>query len=403
MQTARSHPHPLQPPRPRHPEIDVAKGVAIFCVLLIHADPLAGTRLQEYVVNRAVPVLLVLFGASSELWWRRHDEQSSLLQSGLAFVRARYVRLLPQVWAALGIWWALRVCVDNTRPNESVPAAEWLVAHALGYIPQVGTGWFVTLIVQLVVLVPLLRWLLLRAGTGPAVVLAAAIHVVCQLRILDVVDIVRALLHDSAHVSGFFVFYYSWIFAPARLLLVLVGMLLARHGMRTSPRLLLVAAGAWTTGYLLYAQLEDVLQRNLVLSLMDLPLTLLWLAAARAVSRRVGAALAWLGRESWGVYLGQLLVHTSFGLFGYHLMTPSVAIRFAYVGALFAGGVVWVLLGDGVVALWRAGRTRATKRQRHADEQREPEHTQADSHEQGVAHILEHDTVLASGKQHGAK
>jgi len=335
----------------RYPEIDVAKGIAILCVLLIHAEPLAGNLVHEYLFNRAVPVLLVLFGAASELWWHRACPSSSALGCGLRFVRARMSRLLPPVWAALGVWWGLRLIASPA----AAPEPAWLVPHALGYIPQVGTGWFVTLIVQLVLCYPLLRWLLVRCGVAMSLLLTAAIHAWSQLYVFDVVDLMRGALQDSAHMHGFFVFYYSWIFAPARLLLVLSGMLLARCALRPSRGVLLLCAAAWALGCFTHPHLTDRVQQSALLSVLDVPLALLWLLAARAAHHLAGAALlGWLGRESWGVYLGQLLVHTSAGLLGYEVLRQPVTGRFAYAGLLLAGGMSWVLLGDAVRALTRS-------------------------------------------------
>ena len=55
----------------RDPAIDMAKGVAILWVLLIHSDALHQNLLYRHVVNQAVPVFVVLFGLNSALWWRR--------------------------------------------------------------------------------------------------------------------------------------------------------------------------------------------------------------------------------------------------------------------------------------------------------------------------------------------
>ena len=347
--------------RPRYPEIDIAKGLAILCVLLIHAALFNGAFVHAYVVDRAVPVLLVLFGAASELWWSRTLRNGAELACAGQFVRSRFVRLMPPVWAALGVWWGLRLLWSAAGGPHRTPAAGWLLPHALGYIPQVGTGWFVTLIVQLVLCFPLLHWLLERCGPVLSLLLTAAIHVSCQLYVFDVVDLMRFALHDSAPVRGFFIFYYAWIFAPGRLLLLLTGMLLARHGMRLSARVSLLSAAAWFLGCVLCERITDPVQRTAWLSLLDIPLTLLWLTAARGLIRVPGAsALAWLGRESWGVYLGQLLVHTSARLFSYVVEAQPWAARCAYVGLLLAGGILWVWLGDGVRAIRRFGaRSRA--------------------------------------------
>jgi len=44
----------------RDPRIDLVKGLAILCVLMIHARPLADSAVHEYLINRAVPILLFL-------------------------------------------------------------------------------------------------------------------------------------------------------------------------------------------------------------------------------------------------------------------------------------------------------------------------------------------------------
>src|ERR1700752_2162708 len=51
-------------------DIDMAKGFAILCVMLIHSEPLTGTLLHDYVINRAVPIFVTMFGMTSAMWWR---------------------------------------------------------------------------------------------------------------------------------------------------------------------------------------------------------------------------------------------------------------------------------------------------------------------------------------------
>jgi hypothetical protein len=248
----------------------------------------------------------------------------------------------------------------------------WLLWHGLGYMPQVGTGWFVTLVVQLVLLYPLLHWLMRRASYL-ALLLAAALHVWSHLYILDVVALMRAALRDSAHMHGFFALYYAWIFAPGRLLLVIMGMLIARRHMRGSRKLTLLAAALWLAGCTVHLRLlHDPVQRDLLLATLDIPLTWLCLAGARVAASRPGMeTLRWLGRASWGVYLGQLLVHTSLPLFDYQVTEQSRGMRFAWALLLLLGGVLWLLLGralprlrDGTRAIGRRTRASAAIRAR---------------------------------------
>jgi peptidoglycan/LPS O-acetylase OafA/YrhL len=341
--------------RPRYDEIDALKGLAIVSVVLIHAEPLAGTVVHEYLVNRAVPMLIVLFGASSAVWWRGAGARlSSELARTRMFVWERYSRLLPPVWATLVVWWGLRLALPS---SERAPdAAPWLLLHGLGYMPQVGTGWFVTLVVQLVLLYPMLHWLMRRARYV-ALLLTAALHVWSHLYIFDVVELMRAALRDSAHMHGFFVLYYAWIFAPSRLLLVTAGMLFARRDMRGSRKLTLLAAALWLAGCAVHMRLViDPLQRNLLLATLDIPLTWLCLTAARAVSSwPMMKALRWLGRASWGVYLGQLLVHTTLQLLDYDVLAQPRGVRFAWALLLLLGGLLWVLLGRALPRPWAQG------------------------------------------------
>ena len=53
------------------PELDRLKGFAIACVVCIHAELYSHTLFFDRIVNRAVPIFIVLFGVTSELWWKR--------------------------------------------------------------------------------------------------------------------------------------------------------------------------------------------------------------------------------------------------------------------------------------------------------------------------------------------
>ena len=97
----------------------------------------------------AVPIFLVLFGVNSSPWFDRRTRAGA----PLLLVRARSVksRILVPAWATLVVWWCW--CSSSSRrPFASRSACRFY--HAVGYPKQVGTGWFITVIVQLVLLFP---------------------------------------------------------------------------------------------------------------------------------------------------------------------------------------------------------------------------------------------------------
>ena len=51
-------------------EIDALKGIAILWDFAIHAALFSGTFFATHVINRAVPIFLVLFGYTSTIWWK---------------------------------------------------------------------------------------------------------------------------------------------------------------------------------------------------------------------------------------------------------------------------------------------------------------------------------------------
>jgi peptidoglycan/LPS O-acetylase OafA/YrhL len=335
-------PHPDK--RQRHaaaarlPEIDRAKGLAILGVLLIHARPTADTWLHTYVVSQAVPVFLVLFGTTSELWWRRaHTGAADRIRQ---WYRTRAVRLLIPAWSALVALWSFRFLVGvNTQSPLHV-----LLTFG-GYMPWVGTGWFVTLALELVVLFPFIRWGVAHVGAGVALVAAIAMLVWSELHLDAVVALMRLLLHDAGSQLNDASYYYFWIFPPARIFPVVAGIVLARRGMPSS-RTGLAAAALVVAGGLVVDRLgPDPVIHRLASWALCVPLTLAILVAVRPAGIAAGAALAWLGRHSWGVYLGQLVVHEAVHGFA----SPdeaSLGIRWAYFAVLLASGSLAVVVGE---------------------------------------------------------
>jgi len=333
----------------RRPDIDWLKGFAILCVLLIHAEPLVGTAVHEHLINRAVPIFLVLFGVTSEYWWAARAHASFAATARLWYT-TRLRRLMIPIWGMLAVWWIIELAFDPQAPRSLSTG----LMTAIGYMPWIGTGWFVTLILELVLLFPLLRLCVERLGGTPSLLAALVILVVSHLYSLEVIGFMRVLLRDSAPVSGFFVFYYLWIFAPARFFALIAGMLIARRTEPFSWGATFLAALALTGG----AALQTWGSANphahaAVQAAMDVPLTILLLSLIPAVRawQPAAAALAWCGTASWGLYLGQLLVHTSVRLFGFHSEIAPAPQRWAYVVCLLVGAVGFLTIGEALRAV----------------------------------------------------
>jgi peptidoglycan/LPS O-acetylase OafA/YrhL len=337
----------------RYWHIDALKGAAMLCVLLIHADPLYGSVLHQEVINRAVPVLLVLFGTSSELSWSRLAGRS-FWEEARSYWRSRLVRLMPPVWVAVVLWWLLVPGLEI----EPRPSWVWLLAHAVGYVPQLGTGWFITLIVPLVLLFPFLHLALRWAGPVVGCAAALGLSAYLHLQALQVTEAVSALLLDSAQMEGFFRFYYFWIFPPARAFPLVVGMILALRGLRIPPALALVCAACVPLGaYIRHTVLaSDPVAAQALQAITDVPFAVAALELMRvALSERSARVLIWLGRASWGMYLGQMLVHCVLYKTWLQTFGDSAATRWLYFGCLLLGALLWVE-AERLVRTWIARR-----------------------------------------------
>src|SRR4026208_2429584 len=107
------------------PELDWLKGFAIACVVCIHAELYSHTLFFDRIVNRAVPIFTVLFGVTSELWWKRALTSQAGSGPIARWYRTRLQRLIIPFWALGAAWW-IGVLASN---NVSRLHLEW--PHAL--------------------------------------------------------------------------------------------------------------------------------------------------------------------------------------------------------------------------------------------------------------------------------
>src|SRR5262245_308229 len=84
------------------PEIDRTKGLAILCVIAIHAKSGEGSVIHDQLVNRAVPIFLFVFGLMSELSFRRARASGRSIKD---WYRARLTRLYLPVWGMGALYW----------------------------------------------------------------------------------------------------------------------------------------------------------------------------------------------------------------------------------------------------------------------------------------------------------
>jgi len=322
----------------RDPTIDVLKGCAILWVLLIHSEALRGDLLFQSVVNHAVPIFVVLFGLNSSTWWRRREFPAALGE----WYRTRARRILVPAYAALAVWWGLALYY---RPFGVSLSRRLLIEHLLGYWEAVGTGWFVTMILQWVVVFPVLHWLRRRVPLG----LLFVVGLVTTYGIADLgLEIVARV--------GLFNY---WTLSPRFLAHVVLGMWLAEEGARVAPPTAILAAGIWVGCTIIQAWGPTYPWDQFVFLTQDLTLTVAMLAALRPLARfpRLIAPMAWLGVSSWGLYLGQLLTHN---LFVYHVglrELPERIDRWVYTGILLAGGLFFMWLGERLLSLLRGDRS----------------------------------------------
>jgi peptidoglycan/LPS O-acetylase OafA/YrhL len=320
----------------RVPAIDRVKGVAIVGVLCIHASILQGAIVGTYLVNRAVPVFIVLFGTTSALWWRAQGD-TPWTQVVARWYASRLSRLMVPFWAVLCVWWATLALVFGS-PLKT----RYVVASVLGYAPSIGTSWFVTAIVQLVVLFPLVRWTVARLGGVAALAVGLALLAASYFYMWDVIAGLRVVFRNTAPPTDFGDFYYFWLFAPRYVFGVVAGIVLARSGVVPGRTVVVACAAALALIDTLHATISGMPRlEGALLALSDPALTvcLLALLARLPVGAWATGALEWLGRHSWGIYLGQMLAQ-------------GIVLRAGVRPELLSTGARWLLLAYLLVAAW---------------------------------------------------
>jgi hypothetical protein len=270
--------------------IDLLKGFAILCVLLIHSKALGDSVGFLYVVNRAVPIFVILFGLNSTFWWR----DRLLPQHITTWYSTRIRRMMLPYWASLPLWWILALWYHPF----GVAFPWWLsLVQVCGYTLYMGTGWFVTMILLLVALFPLLELGVRRAGVWPVLVATVAGELI--------VAHWRLPLIDRFGLMNFLVF-------PPRMLgHVAFGMLLATRMDKLGTVECLAGVALWTLCVGVGSSSPSPQLGPYIDTLIDFPLAVALLVAFRVlpVVPLVTPALLWLGVNSWGVYLGQMLIH----------------------------------------------------------------------------------------------
>ena len=334
------------------PEVDWLKGFAILCVIGIHSKLYDDSLFHQHVVNRAVPMFLLLFAVTSELWWQRTAAMSTE-ERLRAWYGRRLRRLYVPVWGMASLWWMVAIAFRTDRAmGLGIPE---LLQTFVGYSPWIGTSWFVTIVLQLVLLYPLLRWAF--ELLGPVIVLPAT-AALCWFSGMDMVPIIllgKSLLPRHVPEPGF---YYIWIFVPRVFWNVAAGYFVAHWWSGRPPRVATIVATliAATSIYVVQATHNlpgdawvGPARRQTILYLYDVPLTVALLGWFRALARlpRLTRFLTWCGLSSWGIYLGHTLVHDLLHSVAHlALETGPDGLRIAYALVLLGCGAGLAALGD---------------------------------------------------------
>ena len=327
-------------PGDRSAAIDVAKGLAVLGVIFIHSELLVPSLLQAHMINRAVPMFFVLFGLTSTLWWENTPSDGRVG----AWYRTRFTRLLPPYFAAVMLWWL------GQRALSGHPVGVDALAYSLaGYAPWIQTSWFVTALLQLIAVFPLLQLLPKKLGRWAALSIALATMVVSQAYALELNAWIKEALPYSEKAIGFYPF---WIFVPHYVWLIYGGAALTSLARTPTVLITLVALAVCLFAALAPANVALLsTSYRAVAAFADPARTVVLLAFSATLARADVArrALGWLGRNSWEIYVGQMSVH-SLSYPAWERVGGPLEHRLEYTLLLLLAGVSFALVVDRVGA-----------------------------------------------------
>jgi peptidoglycan/LPS O-acetylase OafA/YrhL len=327
-------------------QVDRVKGVAILMVVAIHAKIAENTLIHEQLVNRAVPIFLLVFGMMSDASYRRARGNGRSIGS---WYWSRFQRLYVPIWAMAALFW---LAVLYTRKPPLPIGGYNAVLTFLGYSPWIGPSWFVTLVIQLVLVFPALYWAADRLGPWLMLPLSAAITAYCAWHSLDVVDFGLRVISRNVLEPGWF---YIWVFLPRSLWLVVAGMFVNR--LWSSRPGVGVTLGAVAVSLLVLPAIAlgrpdefffGTLRKLVIMHLFDVPVAVAVLGAMTHL--RLPAALAWplewCGRHSWGLYLGHVVVFEIMHMYGHFPEVGPSSGRWLYGLFLFLAGATLTVVGE---------------------------------------------------------
>lgn len=316
--------------------IDVLRGLATLGVVAIHAGPTRDWSIHPMTVGRSVPVFLVLMGVSAELWRQRLRPTHLWRQ----YVTSAARRLLVPYLGWLLCLIALAAATDRL-PAEP---AMWPFV-AIGYVPWAGPTWFIGAVFLLTPLIPLLLWAAERWSVRALTLVALAVTLAAQL---DSLRIARMMAEVYPVRSDPMVISLFWHFVPAYFWHVCGGIWLARRGVQVSPSLVAIALLTllWIHIWLAVPG-RFPLHENAAFALADVPLCLVLIAVSGSLASRLRVArmLGAVGRRSWGIYLGHVLVFDLFDFNGWNFQFGSQPVRWLFFLVLFGAGLLLTAVG----------------------------------------------------------
>jgi len=163
----------------RFPQIDNIKGIAIVCVLLLHTVPLA-FLIESYstlFIWQAVPIFLIAIGLTWYYSFRKSDSSTlGELYSG-RYIMRRLSRFLTPLLLVFAIDLTVTIATNSFGPSMVSTIAMVMVGIMPTYLPG---NYFVSLILQLIFIAPLLYYFFTRSP-GLALIATFAIDLGFEL------------------------------------------------------------------------------------------------------------------------------------------------------------------------------------------------------------------------------